>query len=118
MKYIASLCLIIASIVAGSSPFPLSDDTLSPQCQTPECPAIRIKDGTPIILPYPLDCLQYIICKESGLRIVACSTDLIFNKVKDRADPRDRCRCRGCRWKTRGEGGNEETRQTGKQRAR
>lgn len=80
MKYIALLCLIAATVVAGP-PFPLSDDTLSLQCQTPKCPATRTKDGAPIILPYPLDCLQYIVCEKSGPRIIACPADLIFNKV-------------------------------------
>lgn len=79
MKYIALLCLIVASVIAGP-PFPLSDDNLSPQCQIPKCPA-KANDGAPITLPYPLDCLQYIICEESGPRTVACPADLVFNKV-------------------------------------
>lgn len=82
MKSIVLLCLIVASIYAGP-PFPLSDDTLSPQCQTPKCPATKANDGAPIVLPYPLDCLQYIVCEESGPRTVACPADLVFNKVSE-----------------------------------
>lgn len=83
MKFVVLFCLIVTSVIAGP-PFPLpggiSDDSLSPQCQTPKCPTTK-SSGTPLTLPYPLDCLQYIICEESGPRTVACPGDLVFNKV-------------------------------------
>lgn len=95
MKSIVLLCLIVASIYAGP-PFPLSDDTLSPQCQTPKCPATKANDGAPIVLPYPLDCLQYIVCEESGPRTVACPADLVFNKNTGICDTRQNANCVPC----------------------
>jgi len=80
MKSVMLLCLIIASAVAGP-PAGISEDSLSPQCQTPKCPTAKVNDDAPIALPYPLDCLQYIICEEFGPRTVACPEDLVFNKV-------------------------------------
>jgi len=79
MKSVMLLCLIIAFAVAGP-PAGISD-SLSPQCQTPKCPTTKVNDDAPIALPYPLDCLQYIICEELGPRTVACPEDLVFNKV-------------------------------------
>lgn len=78
------LCLIVASVVAGP-PAGVLEDSLSPQCQTPRCPTAKVKSDSPITLPYPLDCFQYIICEESGPRTVACPEDLIFNKVRSPA---------------------------------
>ncbi|KAL6427718.1 hypothetical protein ACFW04_008874 [Cataglyphis niger] len=96
MKYfIALLCLISASVIAGP-PFPLSNDNLSPQCQIPKCPTVKANDDAPITLFYPLDCLQYIICEESGQRTVACPTDLVFNKNTGKCDTRQNANCIPC----------------------
>jgi len=75
-------CLIVAYVTAGP-PIPppgSSEESLAPQCRTPKCPT-RANGDTPVVLPFPRDCLQYVICEESGPRIVACPGDLIFNKV-------------------------------------
>lgn len=83
MKSIILFCLIAASVASGP-PIPLpggSEDSLAPQCRTPKCPTTFTNTETPITLPYPLDCLQYVICEESGPRTVACPPDLVFNKV-------------------------------------
>lgn len=83
MKYVLVFCLVVAYVVAGP-PLPVpggSEDSLTPQCRTPKCPATVNNGDTPVTLPYPLDCLQYIICEESGPRTVACPGDLVFNKV-------------------------------------
>lgn len=81
MRFVVLLCLIVASAIAGP-PGGISEDSLSSQCQTPKCPATKVKGDSPITLPYPLDCLQYIICEDSGPRTVACPEDLVFNKVR------------------------------------
>lgn len=84
-RSVTLLALIVVSVIAGP-PFPLPggvpEDSLTPQCRTPKCPAAKANSNTPITLPYPLDCLQYIICEESGPRIAVCPGDLVFNKVR------------------------------------
>ncbi|XP_011688755.1 PREDICTED: peritrophin-1-like [Wasmannia auropunctata] len=95
MRSLALLCLIVASAVAGP-PAGVSEESLSPQCQTPKCPATKIKDDSPVTLPYPLDCLQYIVCEESGPRTVACPGDLVFNKNTGMCDTRQNANCVPC----------------------
>lgn len=87
MKSVVLLCLIVASVIAGPPLLGASEDSLSPQCQTPKCPATKVITDPYPTLPYPLDCLQYIVCEESGPRIVACPEDLVFNKVRSSKFP-------------------------------
>lgn len=81
MRSVVLLCLVVATAFAGP-PLGLSEDSLSPLCRTPECPATIVNPDSPITLPYPMDCLQYIVCEESGPRKVACPPDLVYNKVR------------------------------------
>ncbi|XP_028049076.1 peritrophin-1 [Monomorium pharaonis] len=97
MRSVMLLCLIVASAVAGPPALAgVSEEFLSPQCQTPKCPATKIKGDSPITLPYPLDCLQYIVCEESGPRTVACPDDMIFNKNTGMCDTRQNANCVPC----------------------
>ncbi|KAH0950853.1 hypothetical protein HN011_008351 [Eciton burchellii] len=98
LKSLVVLCLIVAYVIAGP-PIPppgASEESLAPQCRTPKCPATKANGDTPVILPYPLDCLQYIICEESGPRIVACPGDLVFNKNTGQCDTRQNANCVPC----------------------
>ncbi|XP_071638326.1 uncharacterized protein [Temnothorax longispinosus] len=95
MMFVVLLYLIVASAVAGP-PGDISEDALSPQCKTPKCPTTRVTTDSLITLPYPLDCLQYIVCEESGPRTVACPEDLVFNKNTGICDTRQNANCLPC----------------------
>ncbi|XP_011636962.1 peritrophin-1-like [Pogonomyrmex barbatus] len=94
MRSLALLCLIVTSAIAA--PPTLNEDSLAPACRSPKCPATIAKGDPPVNLPFPLDCLQYVVCDESGRRIVACPPDLVFNKNTGVCDTPEKAMCETC----------------------
>ncbi|CAK9796671.1 hypothetical protein ANTQUA_LOCUS838 [Anthophora quadrimaculata] len=97
MKLIFALhciCLITTFADAGP-PLPQPGDpqnNLTKNCQIPKCPETE----EIVALPYPLDCLQYVECKESQVHILPCPPDEVFDKATSSCGPRDKVRCIPC----------------------
>ncbi|XP_066591027.1 peritrophin-1-like [Prorops nasuta] len=98
MKFVLVLvcaCLVATSVLAG--PPYLPEEELSDACKTPKCPVKpTMKNGKPLTLSYPTDCLQYIICDGTEGRVVACPPDLFYNEEAGYCDTRERAKCVPC----------------------
>ncbi|XP_017881195.1 uncharacterized protein LOC108625605 [Ceratina calcarata] len=72
-----------------------SQDHLTKNCQIPKCPVMKDQEK-PLTLPYPMDCLQYVECKGSETRVLACPPDEVFDKETSSCGPREKVHCVPC----------------------
>ncbi|XP_076647758.1 endochitinase-like [Halictus rubicundus] len=96
---IYSTCLMVVLVAAGV-PLPRigeSQTYLADNCQIPKCPEEKREDQErAVLLPYPMDCFQYVECAGSIARILPCPPDEVFDKKTSTCGHRDKVRCVPC----------------------